>query len=462
MTARRAAVRIATRGSALARWQANHVAGLLSAVTPGVVTELVVVSTVGDRRADVPLAELGGKGVFVKEVQQALLDGRADLAVHSAKDLPARGPDELVVGAYPARADPRDALVGATLDALGRGATVATGSPRRQAQLVTLRPDLRVTDLRGNIATRLARLDGGDVDAVVVAAAALDRLGERPSVEQRLDVATMVPQVGQGALAVEGRADDEERLALLAGLDDPSTRRTVEAERALLAPRRRLSSAGRCPRTDRGRWPRGVARCARRCDRAERSVHGARGGPASRSRSRHTGDRRRRGPPRRRRVATQPVRRRARRSSEWPMTVYLVGAGPGDPGLLTVRGASLLARADVVIYDRLASSALLDQAPEHAERISVGKQGNGPSVPQEYINELLVERGRSRGCVVRLKGGDPFLFARGAEEVAALADAGVPVEVVPGVTSAIAAPAHARNRGDPSLHLDLPDDRLRT
>lgn len=225
-------IRIATRASALALWQANHVADRLRAALPASTVELVELSTVGDRRTDVPLSVIGGKGVFVKEVQAAVLDGRADCAVHSAKDLPALTPDGLTIAAIPERADPRDALVGSTLAELPEGATVATGSARRRSQLAAARPDLRFEELRGNIDTRLGRLD--TFDAIVMAAAALDRLGRSPEVVDLLDTDVMLPQVGQAALAVECRTDDVELIAALAALDHAETRRCVTAERAFL------------------------------------------------------------------------------------------------------------------------------------------------------------------------------------------------------------------------------------
>jgi hydroxymethylbilane synthase len=222
-------LRVATRGSELARWQAHRVATLL-----GADTELVVVSTTGDQRTDVPIHAVGGTGIFVKEVQQAVLDGRADVAVHSAKDLPASDtPDGLVLAAVPERADPRDALVGSTLDALPAGALIATGSVRRRAQLVSLRPDLTFAELRGNIATRLAR--AADYDAIVVAAAALVRLGLDDQADELLDPSVLLPQVGQGALAVECRNDDDDTLARVLAIDDRSVHAAVDAERAYLA-----------------------------------------------------------------------------------------------------------------------------------------------------------------------------------------------------------------------------------
>lgn len=222
------ALRIATRGSDLALWQARHVATLL-----GGDVELVVVETTGDRRLDQPIWELGGKGVFVKEVQRAVLDDRADLAVHSAKDLPADTPAGLVLAAVPERGDPRDALVGSSLADLPAGATVATGSRRRQVQVAALRPDLAFVGLRGNMATRLAK--ASEVDAVLVAAVALERLGLAHHLSEVLGAEVMVPQVGQGALAVECRADDLAARAALASIQHPPSRAAVDAERSFLA-----------------------------------------------------------------------------------------------------------------------------------------------------------------------------------------------------------------------------------
>ncbi len=232
-------LRAATRGSALALWQTNHVAELLAAAVANttdaeaVHLEPVVVSTVGDRQSEVPISTIGGKGVFVKEVQAAVLDGRADIAVHSAKDLPAATPEGLVIAAVPKRADPRDVLVGCELSNLAKGAVVATGSARRRVQLQALRGDLNFVELRGNIGTRLAKAT--DYGAVVMAKAALDRLGEIPAVAEVLSPEVMVPQVGQGALAVECRADDEQTKELLAAIQDPVSRIQVDAERAFLA-----------------------------------------------------------------------------------------------------------------------------------------------------------------------------------------------------------------------------------
>lgn len=225
-------LRIATRGSPLALTQAQSVADRVG-TSSGLPVELLTVRTRGDAAADVPIDRIGGQGAFVKEVQAAVLDGRADLAVHSAKDLPGLTPPGLVFACVPERVDPRDALVGATLRTLPTGAAVATGSVRRRAQLAWLRPDLTFVDLRGNMRTRLdkARATG----AGVVALAALERLGLRDEVDDVLETGDMLPQVGQGALAVECRHDDEHLRELLDAVDDRAAHRQVVAERAFLA-----------------------------------------------------------------------------------------------------------------------------------------------------------------------------------------------------------------------------------
>jgi len=227
-----APLRLATRGSPQARTQAHLVAEAITAAT-GRPTDLVLVETTGDRNQSVPLHTIGGQGVFVKEVQQAVLDGRAEAAVHSAKDLPSESPGGLWLAAFCARRDAADALVGRPLTGLATGAVVATGSVRRRAQLASVRPDLQFVELRGNIARRLEQIpDGG---AIVMAVAALDVLGLTEHVAERLDPAVFVPAVGQGCVAVECRADDSATRHLLAGVDDPATRFAVSTERAFLA-----------------------------------------------------------------------------------------------------------------------------------------------------------------------------------------------------------------------------------
>lgn len=226
-------LRIATRSSLQARTQAEYVGGLIEKSSPGTSVEYVYVDTQGDLNATTPLHQMGGQGIFVKEVQRAVLDGRAEIAVHSAKDLPSQQADGLVIAAIGERRTANDALVGCSLNDLAQGATVATGSVRRRAQLTRLRPDLQFIDLRGNIQTRLSKIpDGG---AIVMAIAAMEILGITDRIAEVLPLDVAVPMVGQGSVAVECRVDDAVTTAVLAGIDHAPSRRAVEAERAFLA-----------------------------------------------------------------------------------------------------------------------------------------------------------------------------------------------------------------------------------
>jgi hydroxymethylbilane synthase len=229
-------VRIATRKSPLALWQAEHVAARLTAAHPGIVVRLLPMVTEGDRIQG-SLAAAGGKGLFIKELEAALLAGRADVAVHSMKDMPADLPDGLVIGAALERADPRDAFVSArhaSLAALPRGARIGTSSLRRQSQLRHRRPDLEILVLRGNVETRLRKLDAGDFDATVLAAAGLDRLQLASRIRERLAPEQMLPAVGQGVIGIECR-DDTGIRELLRPLEHGPTRIGLDAERAFSA-----------------------------------------------------------------------------------------------------------------------------------------------------------------------------------------------------------------------------------
>jgi hydroxymethylbilane synthase len=228
-------LRIATRRSALALWQAEHVAGLLRARHPDLAVSLVPIVTTGDRIQDRPLAAVGGKGLFIKELEVAMAEGRADLAVHSMKDVPAVLPDGFVIGAVLARADPRDALLSlrhGAFAALPRGARIGTSSQRRQSILRAARPDLEIVPLRGNVDTRLRKLDDGEFDAIILAAAGLTRLGFATRITELLPTSVSLPAIGQGVVGIECR-DDPALLARLAPLEDPTTRRCLDAERAL-------------------------------------------------------------------------------------------------------------------------------------------------------------------------------------------------------------------------------------
>ena len=229
-------LRIGSRGSQLALWQANHIAAQLRA--RGNSVEVEIIKTTGDRLQEVTFAQVGSKGMFTKEIEEALAEGRVDLAVHSLKDLPTELPTAFTLAATPPRVDPRDVLVSVkyhSLHALPRGGVVGTSSQRRRAQLLAVRPDIQAVEFRGNVDTRLRKLAEGQVDAILLAAAGLDRLEKTEWLRERLEPKNFCPAAGQGSLGIETRKDDAKTMGAIAFLDDPATRFAVTAERAALA-----------------------------------------------------------------------------------------------------------------------------------------------------------------------------------------------------------------------------------
>jgi hydroxymethylbilane synthase len=230
---------IGSRGSELALWQAHHVHDLLHAAHPHLQIELEIIHTTGDKILDTPLAILGGKGVFTKEIEDALLTNRIDIAVHSLKDLPTELPDGLMLGCVPERANVEDAFLSKDKNArmmdLPDGATIATGSIRRKAQLLSRRPDFKIIDIRGNVPTRIHKMLESNWDGMVLASAGLERLGLTEHLAHKISLEWVLPAVGQGALGIECRADDAETLEILAPLNHRETRVSVTAERALLS-----------------------------------------------------------------------------------------------------------------------------------------------------------------------------------------------------------------------------------
>ncbi len=229
-------IRIATRRSPLAFWQAEHVAKLLKASHPSIEVELVKMITQGDKILDTPLSKIGGKGLFVKELEQGMMNGDADIAVHSMKDVPAQLPKGFEMAAILQREDPRDAFVSnqySNIDALPQGSVVGTSSLRRQCQLLEMRPDLNIKPLRGNVNTRLQKLDDGEYDAIILAAAGLIRLGFETRIKTALTTNTMLSAIGQGAIGIECREGDEATKALIAPLHDEETATQICAERAM-------------------------------------------------------------------------------------------------------------------------------------------------------------------------------------------------------------------------------------
>jgi hydroxymethylbilane synthase len=231
-------IRIATRGSALALWQTNHVRSLLEAAHPSLTVEIKVIKTTGDHILDSPLSQIGGKGVFTKELEESLLAGSTDIAIHSLKDLPTTLPDGLTISAVLPRASVEDAFLsntkGMTIERLPHGATIATGSLRRKAQLLSLRPDLNIVDIRGNVPTRIEKLRKSTWSGMLLAAAGIERLGLQSDIEQKVPALIILPAPGQGAIAIESRAGDTHIADICKALHDDNTANAVNAEREVL------------------------------------------------------------------------------------------------------------------------------------------------------------------------------------------------------------------------------------
>jgi uroporphyrinogen III methyltransferase/synthase len=428
-------IRLGTRSSPLALWQARRATEALALAD--VHAELVTIESDGDRDQSRPIEAFPTDGPFTDALERALLRGEIDAAAHSLKDLPLVATPGTRIAAYLPRGAGGEALVarqGLTLSQLPSGARVGTCSRRRSVQLRRLRPDVTIISIRGTIEQRLEKLRAGDVDALVLAVAGLERLGLQGQITQRFTLDEMMPEAGQGAIAIQTRDGDGAGATAAAHADHAPTRAQVEAERAfsrIIAETTGLIAAVHVNDED-GLRLRGRAFSAdglawidvdRRGEDAGSLAVAAAGEVRARVRAAAQG-------------AQAPASRHVG-------SVSLVGAGPGDPGLMTVRGLKLLRRADVVVYDRLIDLSLLDEAPAHAERIDAGKSPGNHVLTQDETNALIVDRALRGQRVVRLKGGDPYVFGRGFEELRACRRAGISCEVVSGVTSAIAAPAAA-------------------
>lgn len=426
---------IGTRGSKLAVAQAEYVRFRLQRAWPQHEFAIRTISTKGDKITDKPLRELG-RDIFVREIEQELLDGTIHIAVHSMKDMPAEPAPGLVFAPCMEREDARDALIlreASSLEELPKGAVIGTGSVRRRAQLLRLRPDLRIRDIRGNVDTRLRKLCDREenLDGIVLAAAGLHRLGMRDKITQYLSFEQMLPSAAQGTLGVEICENRKEIMTLFKPLRDEKNDIATSVERDFL----RLGG-GSC------HMP-----CAALCEEISggyrlRAMTGAPDGSRlfyADVQGANAGE-----------LAKKALRQiRESEGEDRRGTVYLVGAGPGDIGLLTVRSAELLRQAECVLYDSLVSPDLLSLTSVECEKICVGKRNRSHTLEQEEILELMLKKAEEYTCVVRLKGGDPYVFGRGGEEAAFLRAHGISCRVVPGVTSAVAAPSCA---GIPVTH----------
>ena len=429
-------IRIGTRKSKLALVQTDLVRQKIEAAFPEAEIEIVELSTKGDELLDRSLTSFGGKGVFTKELEEALLQEKIDLAVHSAKDMPMEFPKGLAIGAVLEREDVRDVFVtttGVKASKLAPGSVVGTSSLRRELQIREINPLVRIAMLRGNVQTRLRKLKEGQYDAILLAAAGLKRLdllSEEGLHLEYLDPETFLPAAGQGILAVEAK---EGRFAeVLEAIHCPEAALLLEAERSFLTAiggSCNAPAAGLC-RLEEGRLSMKVlyAPDGTRMRKAEAKTEL---GQADLAAARDLG--------------------RSLAGKVQQGKVWLLGAGPGDMGLLTQKALRCIREADVLVYDNLASASILNEARRDAELIYAGKRADNHHLRQWETNALLVEKALEGKKVARVKGGDPFIFGRGGEEAQELLKAGVEFEIIPGVSSSYAAPAYA---GIPVTHRD--------
>lgn len=438
---------IGTRGSKLAIAQAEYVREKLQDAWPEDEFTIQAISTKGDRILDKPLQEIGGKGIFVQEIEQALLTGKIHIAVHSMKDMPVVLEPGLMFAPCIEREDSRDALIlrtAASFEELPEGAVIATGSIRRKVQLLRMRPDLKIVGIRGNVDTRIRKLFSEKLDGIVLAAAGLHRLGQGDKITQYLSYEQMLPSPAQGVLGLEICEGSEEIKQLLLPLWDEESDRTARVEREFLrlcGGDCHLPTAAACERIKGGYRLRAMTGNADGSSLSFANVQGEWAEELAEIAIRQIFLTRQLQPQMTAQLLLQKDRKKG--------MVYLVGAGPGDPSLITVRGLEVLKQADCVIYDRLVSTDLLSCTSVECECICVGKSNRFHIMEQDEIQKLLIRKAGQYSCVVRLKGGDPFVFGRGGEEALALKDAGIPCCIVPGVTSAAAAPACA---GIPVTH----------
>lgn len=436
-------LRIGTRKSRLAMVQTELVRDGILQKFPDMEIEIVAMSTKGDRMLDRSLTSFGGKGVFTKELEDALLKGTIDMAVHSAKDMPMEFPKGLELGAVLGREDAGDVLVtksGIPARLLPAGSVVGTSSLRRQIQIKTMNPQVVVRMLRGNVQTRLQKLRDGEYDGILLAAAGLKRLGLEAPQElhlEYLDKESFVPAAGQGILALEVRQGELKEVM--------EALHSVQAAAELRAEREFLTILGGSCNAPCGAWCREEnGELVMTAMFAQDAVH-----PVFKKDKVSVSDLEEENAMQDEKTRSDYRMTRARELAEKLAIqvrfkpVYLVGAGPGDAGLFTRKGLECVRSADVIVYDNLISGSILNEARLDAELIYAGKRSGQHHMTQQEIQELLVELAKQGKSVVRLKGGDPYVFGRGGEEALELERHGIPYEIVPGVSSSYSVPAYA-------------------
>ena len=428
-------IRVGSRDSALAVIQSKMAIAAMQNVCSETGFELITMKTTGDQVLDRPLDAVGGRGLFVKELDQALYEGRCELTVHSLKDMPLCPPEELPVLALLEREDCRDVLVlREGLSELPAHPVIGTSSRRRVLQGQRLFPDAEFKGIRGNLNTRLRKLDSGEYDALILAAAGLIRLGFADRISRYFSVEEMIPSAGQGILAIQGRRDREIPFVKMVHSEESAV--LTRAEQGFVAT---LGGGCSSPTAASAVLENGKIKLRGLYYKEETGEVriGSIEGEAEK--------------------AAELGRKLAEQLSGKPALsplgkVYLIGSGPGDAGLFTLRGRELLEQADAVVYDALAGDAVLGWIPEHTRKIDVGKRSGRHSKKQEEILEILLEEAKKGGTIVRLKGGDPFVFGRGGEEAEFLKKHQIPFEVVPGISSSLAVPAYF---GIPVTHRGL-------
>lgn len=408
-------IRVGSRESKLAIVQTKLIIDCIKRHHPELEIELITMKTTGDRILDKTLDKIGGKGLFVKELDKALLNHEIDIAVHSLKDMPMEVNEDLPILAYSKREDPKDVLLlPKDVTVLRKELPIGCSSLRRTLQMKTLYPKMQVKPIRGNVITRLAKLDSGEFSALILAAAGIKRLGLQDRISKEFTIEEMLPAAGQGILAVQGRKGED--YSFLTCVNDTESEVASLCERAFI---KELNGGCTSPVAAYAKIQDEVITLECMYEDGEKatfqdSIHHAKelGIYAARQKKHVKGK------------------------------VWLVGAGPGDAQLLTLKAKELLEQADTVVYDRLVGDGVLTMIPATSKKIYVGKQAGDHIVSQSEINQILLNEAMEGKKVVRLKGGDPFVFGRGGEELELLVQNKIAFEIVPGITSAVSVPAY--------------------
>ncbi|MFI3206661.1 MAG: uroporphyrinogen-III C-methyltransferase [Clostridia bacterium] len=420
-------IRLGTRDSKLAMIQTEMLVDCIKKYDSSIEIEIVAMKTTGDKILDKTLDKIGGKGLFVKELDDALLENKVDITVHSYKDMPMEINPNLPIIALSEREDPRDVLIKRDIDELK---IIGSASQRRAIQLKKLGFE-QIIPIRGNLVTRLKKLDDGGYDAIVLAAAGVKRSGEEDRIERYFSVEEIIPAACQGVIAVQGRLG--ENFDFLKCFHSKNSEIITKAERGFVT---KLNGGCSSPIAAHAVLEKDIVKLTGMYVDENENIYIEKA-EGKKENAEKIGI-----------ALAEKVLKKANKKG----FVALIGAGPGELSLLTLRAKELLEKAEVVLFDRLVSDDILALIPENAKKINVGKENNHHAVPQDKINEILLEEALKNQIVIRLKGGDPFVFGRGGEELDLLAKNNVKFEIVPGITSAIAAPSFA---GIPVTHRDF-------